>query len=220
MSDPPERDLTTCSALDAERARLIAGVMRLDLLRSPLRSPHSRMSNSSSSEQAIVRADGARQFLRHAVATLAYRAEKVLRDAAPDFAGMRPSPASRTSLEVLSHLGDLMEWALSLARGENRWQAGEPQDWAGAHARFFQGLAALDAALAEEPFKGRPTEMIFQGPIADALTHVGQLAMLRGMSGRAVRPESYARADIRAGSVGSRQPAPRAEFDGDASRPK
>ena len=85
-------------------------------------------------------------------------------------------------------------------------------------SRFFRGLAALDAALSEpdaEPF----TAVIFQGPVADALTHVGQLSMMRGMVGASVRPESYARATITAGQVGLEQEAPRAEFDGDASTP-
>ena len=63
-----------------------------------------------------------------------------------------------------------------------------------------------------------PLGVIFQGPIADALTHVGQLAMMRGAAGLAVRPESYARAEIRAGRVGLDQSAKRTEFDGDASK--
>jgi hypothetical protein len=60
-------------------------------------------------------------------------------------------------------------------------------------------------------------EKLIQGPLADALTHVGQLAMLRGMAGVPVRPESYPRAEIVVGRVGIDQAAPRAEFDGDAS---
>jgi hypothetical protein len=160
------------------------------------------------------------QFLRHTVATLAYRAEKVLREAPEGFADLRPSPASRSPLEILSHLGDLMEWAESLAQGESRWQPEPAASWTEASERFFRGLAALDTALCAKPSRSRPPEAIFQGPVADALTHVGQLAMLRGMAGRPVRPESYARAEIRAGRVGRDQPATRAEFDGDASPPR
>lgn len=162
----------------------------------------------------------ARQFLRHTVATLAYRTEKVLREVPEGYAEMRISPTSRTPLEVVSHLGDLVEWAESMARGEYRWQPGLAADWAAAVARFFQGLAALDAALAKDLSQKHSAEIIFQGPIADALTHVGQLAMMRGMVGSAVRPESYARAEIRIGSVGPEQSAVRKEFDGDASRPR
>lgn len=163
--------------------------------------------------------DTALGLLRHAVATLAYRAEKVLRDAPAGFAAFRPSPASRTPIEVISHLGDLMEWAGRMARGEMKWHAGAVTEWSAGRDRFFRGLAALDAAL-DDPAAAPFTAVIFQGPVADALTHVGQLAMLRGMTGAPVRPESYARATITPGRVGPEQEATRVEFDGDASAPK
>jgi hypothetical protein len=158
-------------------------------------------------------------LLRHAVATLAYRASKVLRDFPADAAATRASPSTRTPLELLSHLGDLLEWAVSLAHGESIWKPAQVADWKGASERFYRRLAALDAELAQDPGRDR-LEQILQGPIADALTHVGQLALLRGMCGAPVRPESYARADIRAGQVGSEQPLPRKEFQGDASFPR
>jgi hypothetical protein len=164
--------------------------------------------------------EAARQFLRHTVATLAYRAEKVLRDVPEGYAGSRATPTTRTPLEVVSHLGDLMEWAESMARGDNRWQPVPSTTWSAAVERFFRGLAALDAALAQSLPQKYPPEIIFQGPIADALTHVGQLSMMRGMVGSAVRPESYARAEIRVGRVGPEQSATRKEFDGDASQPR
>lgn len=159
-------------------------------------------------------------LLRHTIATLAYRAGKVLRDFPGAAVSQRVAEASRTPLELVSHLGDLMEWAERLARGEYRWEARDEGEWSQAVARFFRGIAALDAALAARHADARPLEQIFQGPVADALTHVGQLALMRGMSGAPVRPESYAKAEIRAGSVGIDQPPPRYEFDGDASRPQ
>jgi hypothetical protein len=159
----------------------------------------------------------ARPFLRHTVATLAYRAEKTLRDAPDGFPSFRASPATRTPLQIVVHLGDLMEWAERMARGERRWQHVACADWGEARDRFFRGLAALDQALAAAPAESLADEAIFQGPVADALTHVGQLAMLRGMAGAPVRPESYARAEIRVGVVGAEQSAKRTEFDGDAS---
>jgi hypothetical protein len=171
------------------------------------------------SEAPAMASESSRQLLRHTVATLAYRAEKVLRDIPPEFADFRPSPASRTPLQILLHLSDLLEWAERLARGEYRWQPGVPTDWQAALDRFFQGLAALDAALDDPRSASFPAEVIFQGPIADALTHVGQLAMLRGMAGVPLRPESYARAEIRVGRLGREQAWKRVEFDGDASAP-
>ena len=166
------------------------------------------------------RPNGSKQFLRHTLATLAYRAEKVLRETPEGFADLRSWPESRTPVEILSHLADLMEWGERLARGEYRWQPAPAASWPVASERFFRGLRALDTALARPSAAGYPAEVIFQGPIADALTHVGQLAMLRGAAGRPVRPESYARAKIRVGRVGLEQAKSRVEFDGDASRPR
>lgn len=158
-------------------------------------------------------------LLRHAVATLAYRAHKVLRDTPDGFADVRLSPQSRSAVELVSHLGDLMAWGERLARGEYRWEAGETLEWTAACDRFFRELTALDAALADPAVTDVPTAILFQGPVADALTHVGQLALMRGVAGQPVRPESYARATITAGRVGPDQAPPGREFDGDASRP-
>src|SRR5262245_8616955 len=116
------------------------------------------------------------RLLRHTVATLAYRAAKVLREFPREAASARLSPGTRTPLELLSHLGDLMEWAERLARGEYRWEPASAPSWDAASERFFGGLAALDAALAAASPESGPAEQLFQGPIADALTHVGQLA--------------------------------------------
>jgi hypothetical protein len=164
--------------------------------------------------------DDARHLLRHTLATLAYRAEKVLRDAPDDFASFRASPVSRTPLDLVGHLGDLMDWADRLAQGEYVWAPVPVTGWTAACDRFFAALRSLDAALAAAPLDVYPPGVIFQGPIADALTHVGQLAMLRGIAGAAIRPESYARAEITVGRVGHDQSQARREFDGDASRRK
>jgi len=154
-----------------------------------------------------------RHLLRHTVATLAYRGAKALRGAPPGFAAYRPSPASRAAGEVLSHVNDLIDWALTLAAGRGAWHttAAAVDMHAGAD-RFFAALAALDGYLASDAPLGTPAGRIFQGPIADALTHVGQIALLRGMAGAPVKGEDYQLADIRVGRVGADQASPRAEF--------
>ncbi len=152
------------------------------------------------------------ELLRHALATLAYRAGKVLRDEPDGFADVRVSPVSRSAVELVSHLGDLMAWGERLARGEYRWEAGVTTDWEEARDRFFRELAAFDAALADPAVTEPPTGVLFQGPVADALTHVGQLAMMRGVAGQPVRPESYARATIQAGRIGRDQAPPGREY--------
>jgi hypothetical protein len=158
-------------------------------------------------------AGAARALLRHAVATLAYRGGKALRDAPDGFGGFTVAEGSRTPLQILAHVGDLLEWALWMAKGEHRWRDDEPGTWARQVDRFFGGLAALDAYLASGAPLGGSAERLFQGPIADALTHVGQLTMLRRLAGSPVRGENYAKADIAAGRVGPEQSAVRVEFD-------
>ena len=156
------------------------------------------------------------QLLRHMIATLAYRAAKVLRDAPAEFGATAFHAATRRPVQIVGHLGDLMAWGASLARGESVWKGAGGDDWDAEVRRFFDGLAELDRAVASGLPDGA-AEKLIQGPIADSLTHVGQLAMLRGMAGAPIRPESYARAEIVPGRVGLEQAAPGKEFDGDAS---
>lgn len=157
--------------------------------------------------------DGKRELLRHTVATLAYRGGKALRDAPESFATFRIKDSTRTPAEILAHIGDLLDWALALAKGQHVFKDSPPQQWQGEVVRFFAALHELDGCLASGEPLGSPPERLFQGPIADALTHVGQIAMLRRLSGAPVRGENYFKADIVVGRVGGDQPAPRLEFE-------
>jgi hypothetical protein len=157
--------------------------------------------------------DSKRAMLRHTIATLAYRGGKALRNAPPEFAGYRAGETTRTPVAILAHIGDLLDWALTQAEGNVNWKGAPPQPWEVEMERFFAGLAALDAYLASDKPLGSASELIFQGAIADALTHVGQLTMLRRMAGSPIRGESYFRSDIVAGRVGREQTPPRREFD-------
>lgn len=155
----------------------------------------------------------ARAHLRHTLATLAYRGGKALRDVPPSFAAFSGGHGTRTPHEILAHMGDLMAWALTQVRSEEAWAPVAPTSWDADVTRFFDGLAALDAYLAGDAPLGQPEGRIFQGAIADALTHVGQVNLLRRMAGAPVRGENYNKADIQAGRVGTEQRAPRREFD-------
>jgi hypothetical protein len=157
--------------------------------------------------------DGARQMLRHALATLAYRGGKAVRGAPEGFAGFDACPGARTPGQILAHLGDLFDWACALADGHHRWRDADPLPWDDEVARFFAGLERFDRRLADGEPLGHPAEQLFQGPVADALTHVGQLAMLRRMAGAPIRGENYFKADIQAGRVGADQAPGRVEFD-------
>ncbi len=156
--------------------------------------------------------DPARQLLRHAVATVAYRGGKALRSAPESFAAFAIGENPRTPAKVLAHLGDLFDWALAMAKGETAWHDSEPLAWDAEIARFFASLKKFDDYLASpEPLRS-PAEGLFQGPIADALTHVGQIAMLRRLAGCSIKGENYFKAEIVVGRVGFEQPAPRREF--------
>ena len=156
--------------------------------------------------------DGKTEMLRHSLATLAYRAAKTLRDAPPEFAAWRADATSRTPAQILAHMGDLFDWALSLVNGKQRWHDSSPLPWQEEVARFFAALQSFDDRLASgEPLAETP-EKIFQGPVADALTHTGQLAMLRRMAGCAMRGENYHVAEVVTGRIGLAQTAPRKEF--------
>ena len=157
--------------------------------------------------------DPKRELLRHSVATLAYRGGKAVRNAPAGFAEFRGCPSGRQAGRILAHVGDLFDWALSIAQGSQRWNDSRPLPWEQETERFFAALKRFDDYLASaQPLHETP-EKLMQAPIADALTHVGQIAMLRRMAGSPIKGEGYIAADIVIGRVGAEQAAPRQEFD-------
>ncbi|HWC76793.1 MAG TPA: hypothetical protein VG778_04995 [Blastocatellia bacterium] len=150
--------------------------------------------------------------LRHALATLAYRAAKTLRDAPPEFSGFRAGEGSRSAGEILAHMCDLLDWVLSQAEGKERWNNSTPQSWSEDSERFFAAAKAFDDYLASGADLHKPPEKLFQGAIADALTHTGQIALLRRLAGARVRAENYSKATIEAGRTGADQTKPAAEY--------
>jgi hypothetical protein len=156
--------------------------------------------------------DPARQLLRHTVATVAYRGGKTLRDAPESFAQFGANETKQTPLKILAHLGDLFDWALSMAKGTPAWNDSKPLPWDKEVERFHAALRAFDYYLESDQPLQSPVEKLFQGPVADALTHVGQLAMLRRMAGCKITGENYFVAEIVPGRVGPEQAKPRREF--------
>jgi hypothetical protein len=156
--------------------------------------------------------DDKRALLRHTVATVAYRGAKAVRDAPASFASYSADGSPRTPAVILAHIGDLFDWALSQAKGAEAWSDSTPLEWDREVARFFVTLQRFDDFLASDAPLSVTPERIFQGAIADALTHVGQLAMLRRLGGAKIKGENYSRAEIVAGRVGADQAAARREF--------
>jgi hypothetical protein len=142
-----------------------------------------------------------RELLRHVVATVAYRGGVAVSDAPENFAAFRADEAVRTPGEILAHIGDLLEGSLHLVRGELVYLTSSPLPWADEVARFFSAVKGFDSYLASDAPLACPAEKLIQGPVGDALTHVGQIVMLRRMAGKPVRAESYFTADIVAGEV-------------------
>jgi hypothetical protein len=157
--------------------------------------------------------DDRRALLRHTVATVAYRGGKAVRGAPESFAVYSADGTPRTPGKILAHIGDLFDWALSQAKGAEAWSDSTPLAWGLEVERFFASLQRFDEFLASDAALATPPERIFQGAIADALTHIGQLAMLRRLAGASIRGENYSRAEIVAGRVGADQSPPRREFD-------
>jgi len=155
----------------------------------------------------------ARDLLRHCLATVAYRAGKVLRDVPESFARFQPPEKARTPEQILAHMGDLQDWALAMASGKPAWKDSQPLPWAQEVQRFFTALKRFDDFLAGDGQLHASPEKLFQGPVADTLNHVGQIAMLRRMAGVPVKGENYFKADIAAGRVGAEQAPPKHEFD-------
>jgi hypothetical protein len=149
-------------------------------------------------------------LLRHTVATLAYRAAKAVRDAPPEFAEFEGG--GRKPIQILAHMGDLFDWALGMADGRHVWNEANPLPWASEVERFFATLEKFDQRLASGAPLGVSEERMFQGPISDALTHTGQIAMLRRLAGCPIHGENYFRAEIAVGRVGAEQAPPVQEF--------
>ena len=159
-----------------------------------------------------MQSDPKRELLRHTLATLAYRGGKAVRNAPAGFAEFHAAEGVRAPGQILAHVGDLLDWALSIAMGKQAWHDSKPLAWENEVERFFATLKSFDDFLASgEPLQAS-AEKLFQGPIADALTHVGQISILRRITGSPVKGESYYEAEIASGRVGPEQAAPKREF--------
>lgn len=154
-----------------------------------------------------------REMLRHMVATIAYRGGKAIRGAPEGFGSVSVGEGSRSAVEILAHIGDLFDWARALADGEHRWAESTDLDWDTQVERFYSGLSEVDTRIASEEPLGRDPHRLLQGPLADALTHIGQIALLRRLAEAPVRGENYFKAEVEKGRVGRDQNPPVFEFD-------
>ena len=152
--------------------------------------------------------DETRRLLRHFLAALAYRTQKALRDAPPDFAEFRAGPKVRTPHELIRHMDSLLGYSRTLFIGGS-YRAPLLPEFGAAVAHFHETLADVGRHLELGTALGDITpEQLLQGPFSDAMTHAGQLAILRRLAGSPVPSESFIDADISAGNLGPNQPLP------------
>jgi hypothetical protein len=142
-----------------------------------------------------------RELLRHLLATLAYRGGIAIVDAPENFAEFRIHETTRNAGEILAHMGDLVEGSLYLVKGEFVYLQSLPQKWDDDVKRFFNAIKEFDLYLASAAPLAEPVEKILQGPIADALTHVGQIVMMRRLAGKSIQEGNYFTAEIKAGEI-------------------
>lgn len=157
--------------------------------------------------------DTTRQLVRHGVATIAYRGAKAIRGAPNSFATFHIGDKTRTPAQILTHIGDLFVWALAAVQGNQEWNESKPLPWNAEVGRFFASLKNFDNYLALEHPLQLESQKLLQSPIADALTHIGQIAMLRRLAGAPILGENYLLADIQVGRVGVDQAKPVGEFE-------
>lgn len=145
--------------------------------------------------------DPKRDILRHLVAAIAFRGNVAVREAPEDFADFKPYGSTRTPGEILAHIGDLLEGSTFLLKGEMHMLNSAPMPWRDQTVRFRNAVNELDSFLAGQQPINVSVERLVQGPIADALTHIGQIVFLRRAAGSAVRSEQYFQADIEPGKT-------------------
>ncbi len=150
--------------------------------------------------------DEKRAMLRHFLAALAYRTQKALRDAPPEFADFEAGSRVRSPRELIRHMKNVMGWACATLRGES-YRAETSETFQDEVARFHATLDALPGELhTGGPISQTTAERLLQDPFSDAMTHAGQLAMLRRLHGSPVPPENFFVAEVDPSNLSMDQP--------------
>jgi hypothetical protein len=152
--------------------------------------------------------DDKRMLLRHFLASLAYRTQKALRGAPESFSKFRAAPGVRTPHELISHMESVLGYARTFfVCGE--YDPKPLPDFKAEVLRFHATIEELSQNLeSDRPLRNLTLERLLQGPFSDAMTHAGQLAMLRRLAGSPVPPENFVYADVRPENLGPDQPLP------------
>ena len=151
--------------------------------------------------------DEKRELLHHFLAAIAYRLQKALRGAPDTFPEFRVAPMVRTPHELVCHITSVLGYARTYFIGGTFSLT--PSDWESDIQALHAMLADFGRHLSDgTPFRNTDEKHMLQGPLADAMTHVGQIAMLRRLAGSPVHPENFIVANISATNLTSDQPEP------------
>lgn len=152
--------------------------------------------------------DAQRELLRHFLAALAYRTQKALRDASSDFGAFRAGEGVRSPAELVRHMTSVLGYARTFFVGGSYWPDPLPS-LDHEVERFHEMLEDLARHVDSSSLvEGMSVERLLQGPFSDAMTHAGQLAMLRRLAGAPVAPENFVFADITRETLGANQAEP------------
>jgi hypothetical protein len=152
--------------------------------------------------------DAQRDLLRHLLASLAYRTQKALRGAPDSFGDFSAGNKVRTPNEVVRHMASLIGYARTFFHGGAFAPAPLPT-LSAEMARFHEQVSLLGEDLAgDTPLREITVEQLLRGPLADAMTHAGQLAMLRRIAGVPIPPENFIFAGMSPDNLGPDQPPP------------
>ena len=153
--------------------------------------------------------DRDRELLRHFLAAIAYRTQKALRGAPQHYPAFSAGNRIRTPAELIRHMTALMGYVRTFFQGGSYPTKPDPlPTFQEEVERFHEMVEAVGKLLASDAPCSLTTEQLLQGPFADAMTHVGQLAMLRRLADSPVAPENFIYADIRADRLHADQPPP------------
>lgn len=148
-----------------------------------------------------------KETLRHFLASIAYRATKATKNAPETYPDLYIGKGVRTPLRILHHITGVLTYAHSFFEYYETTRS-EPKSWNHEVGKFYDILSKLDKSFREKNPSGVTEEQLLQGPLSDAMTHIGQLLMLRRMADSPVPSENFIYADIRKGEVGPNQPDP------------
>lgn len=151
-----------------------------------------------------------RELVAHFLAAIAYRTQKALRDAPTSYPSFSAGVQVRTPVEILRHMTSVLGYARTFKLGGSYPVQPEPlASFAAEQERFHAMLESVRDHLGADGSLGTLTpEQLMQGPFADVMTHVGQLALLRRLAGAPVAPENFIFARVSAAALGANQPAP------------